>query len=397
MHHATISRRACWSSARKCATLWVAAMTMAGVAVSNAAEPKRGESIRVDREVFLQGVTGKPNAIARRPNGELVIAGVRGTAWAVGVDAAGKVRWRFDEPRDSAVKSPYQSEFQGVVPLANGNLLLCGKMSTAENGGGIGLIALLDGDGRLLEQRDWFPNGDRKFFSSTFNRCLPWDGGIALIGTASDGRQGFAWLVKLDATGTKQWEIASLDLAGSHAVETQDHGLVLAEFAAGAEEARFVEVGRNGAIVARRTIKGSGYGLVRSVAPAAGVRVLVFEGARKASLHSLDKGLVDSAMPQAAEPIFVDQGCGYGLPDGSLALFGYLQQGGGAFTAPYSAAVERMSSSGAQESVQVLDAGGGSFTVRDATPVSPTQFVTVRERVSRDPHASGLVISWITF
>src|SRR5579864_5045457 len=91
--------------------LWavcLAAMALFAVGCHGPDTSNRNQSIKIVREVILEGIRGQPNAIARMPDGTLVVAGVRGVAWAVGTSEDGKVLWGFEEPKDDKIETPYQ-------------------------------------------------------------------------------------------------------------------------------------------------------------------------------------------------------------------------------------------------------------------------------------------------
>jgi len=368
---------------------WLLAVALLLMPMTSGCE-ERAPSLTVERQMLVPA-KGSPNAIARSATGALIVAGGPGTAWSLEVGPDGRRLWTYEEPIDQKIKTPYQSEFHGAVPLANGNVLLCGETQSSSGGG---LIVILDPDGRLVERRSIRPNGDPKYFSSGFNACMPWNGSILLLGRATDGTHGLSWFMRLDQEGRKTWEKLDSEIAASHAVDTAGDGLVLAEFVPD-QGTRVVRVNNNFEIVARRMIPSSAYALLRSVDSRRNtVHLVIYTFDGRVRIFTLNEGLEDQEEPQPIKPVGVNQGCGYVLSDGSLALFGNVETGGIA-----TAAVAHFRRDKTMEG-RVLErpnSGAASYTVSDALPLSNAEFVAVQAQMSQNPNEAGIVLSWVRF
>jgi hypothetical protein len=110
-----------------------------------------------------------PTAIAAIASGGFAIAGKGGGAWAGITDSTGSLLWEFRD-REPGIK---ESSFEGVVQLANGNILFCGSKTSTETGGN-GLITIFSASGGVVEQRLMKPNGNGSFFGALFSHCLKW-------------------------------------------------------------------------------------------------------------------------------------------------------------------------------------------------------------------------------
>jgi len=370
----------------------IIAMTLTALSLAaacHAADSARPGSITLDREVFVHDVGGTPNSLARLKDEKLVVAGALESAWAFGLDPAGKMLWRYEKPKDPEVKVRYQSVYYGAVPLANGNVLLCGEVTTTT--GSRGLITVLDGNGRLVQERQLTAQNKPEFFFSSLRQCLSWNGGVVVMGSAAlDGGGTRGWLLQLDASGAPVSEHVDPELLASSAVVGSAGTLVLARLDSGVTQLRRVD-GRL-QIVARRAIKSSGFGLLRATSPTAGLNLIAYQFGLKATLYSLGQQLEDVQPARPLEPVYVDKGCGYVLADDSLALFGYVYKGG-----PYTAAIARISSSAKTDSIDTLTPEFASFTVGDAFPLTANRFATVRAVGGRTREESGVVVSWVTF
>jgi hypothetical protein len=259
--------------------------------------------------VLLTGVTGQPNAIVRMPDGGFVVAGVAGTAWAVGTDSTGRILWKHVEPSDKGMHESSESEYHGAVLLKNGNILLCGEHSTRDHQAGAPLITVLDGKGRLVEQPALYPNGNGSMFTSTIYKCINWEGGIALVGGGSDAHNGFYWLVKLDSNGTLEWQSTGTDpLEG--AVQGFDHSLVMV--GADLTAIRLGTFDEHGGVVARRSIEGytnDAY-LLRPIGSQVTVKVVAYGSNGRNNIYSLDKNLQNVGAVAVVSAVTVDKGCG---------------------------------------------------------------------------------------
>ena len=359
---------------------------------------RQAEQLSVNREVLVRGSTGRVSAITRDADGNFVVAGARGLAWAAALSAQGEILWTFEQSSDGTPVTAHQAEYHGAVSLRNGTSLLCGHARTST--GQVGLMTVLDLRGRPVDDRRLLPNDDRKFYFSSLHQCMVWNDGILAIGTTTDGTHGFAWLMRLNGDGVKEWETVNPDLAGSFAVETPTHELLLATMAGRSKpgETTLFRVGQNAEILSSRSIRSSGYALLRSTRPGSVGTVVLYED--KPMVHTLNEHLEDMEVPRTIPPVYMQQsgalGRGYVLPDNSLALFGYVQKGGGAFTAPYTAAVAHVGGAG-RDLIHAFAPLYNSVAVIDAIRISDTQFVTVREVIADKPSDSGIMLSWITF
>jgi hypothetical protein len=351
-------------------------------------------SIVVDREVLVPGLRGKPNAMARLNNGSFVIVGAFGTAWAAGTDANGKLLWKYEEARDPQVRLPDQSEFHGVVALANGGALLCGETSNKDHQAGIGLIVILSADGQVVERRNVFPNDGQTTPASAFRACFPWGSGFALTGGGYDGKKGFVWLMQVDYNGARLFENTSADLPGISGVATSSSDLVLMGSPTGLEGVTVVRLNQQGTLVAKRKMNFLDARPVRSVDRSSEFKLIAGDNTKNNFLLTLNDELQDKVSSKRVTPINFSNGCAYALPDGSIVLFGNVA---GSVYRSAIAWVNRAWKLDAVRAMSVPIPQDASFSVRDAVPVSANQFVAMRDQVTSSVETSGVVLSWVTF
>jgi hypothetical protein len=366
-------------------TFWYLGMTASTLAIIGASEGSgaldSSKSIEVDRQVLLNDMAGKPTAIVRRPDGGLVVAGVRGAAWAVATNAHGEILWKFEYPPDESAKTAFQSKINGAVSLANGRVLFCGQRTTQ---GSVGLVTILDSNGRVVEERTELSNSDATMTLSGVTHCVHWEDGVGLIGWSSNGNHGSPWITRLDTNGAKLWSTRIPDLPTGDVVETADHCLVLTTFNSSTFEVELVKVNGKGEVMARRTIKARDFIQLHTVEPNNAVTVLTYGDGTALTMHKLNDRLEDAAKALEIGSFDAMQGRGYILPDGSMVLFGRTD----------TAAIAWISTSGRLLALKEIDRKYKSFVIADAVPLARDEFVTVQESVMQN---HGLVISWVKF
>jgi len=342
-----------------------------------------GRSITVDREILIPDVEPRVNAIARTRDGGFVITGTGLTAWVLATDSHGTLLWKFIDPIDSKIdtgsESVPQSEFHGAVSLANGNTLLCGgkyKGGQTEN-----LLAILDGNGRLIEKRVEFPNDDSRFIYSNVYQCFRWQDGILLLGNTNDGTHGYIWLVELDGNGAKKRQSFVDNVSG---VAVAEPGFVFTAWDS-QDNFRIIRANEKGETIAKRVIAGEFIVQLRPMVESSQTSAIIYSAGR-AKLYTLDERLQDARPPREITNFDVLGGCGYVLADTSIALFGRRPN----------AAVAWISGKNKTYTMRTFDSKYVSSGLGDAVPISADQFVTVRGSVSQDLKDRGLVMSWVT-
>jgi hypothetical protein len=367
--------------------------TFSIAAVRRPGESNPSQGILIDREHFVQGPGGDARAIIRVADGHLVVAGVGGVGWAFGAGPVGNITWIYKEPVDPQVKTHYQSEFHGVVPLADGHVLLCGE-GYSTNDFQVGLITVLDGEGHLIERRTVFPNDDTKNWGSSFQGCIPWGDGFALMGRGTDGKHGFFWLMKLDQQGKKVWDKIGPEIPGFAATAMQDGSLVVAgNIHGGVGGVTLARFDKNGGTLASRTTDFQQAEFVRPLNSTNLIQVVLTDRDYHDVLLTLDGTLRDVGKPTRLNPPNIRDGCAYELPDGSIVKFGSL------VGSVYRASVGWMNRRRGNDQLSVLPVPNphySSANVEDAVAISATEFVTVRSQNAPDAANTGLVLSWIT-
>jgi len=345
-----------------------------------------GKSITVEREILIPDVKPRVDAMARTRDGGFVVTGSGVTGWVVATDSHGTLLWQFIDPIDNGIdtgsRSVPQSEFHGVVSLANGNTLLCGgkyKGGQTQN-----LVAILDRNGHLIEKRAEVPNDDPRFAYSNFYQCFLWQGAILLLGSANDGTHGFIWFVELDVNGVKKRQALIGNVPAVTPGTVAGPSFVFTAWDSN-ENFRVIRANEKGEILAKRVIAGEFIVQLRSMVESSQTSVIVYRAGR-ATLYTLDERLQDSRPPREIPHFDVLAGCGYVLADSSVALFGRWPN----------AAVAWISGQDKSYTMRPLDPRYASVSVSDAVPISADQFVTVRGSVSEDPKDQGLVMSWVT-
>jgi hypothetical protein len=352
------------------------------------------DSIKVEREVLVPGLKGSPTGFARAEGGGFLIIGASDTAWLVATDANGHVLWNHKEPFDPAVKSKTQSHFYGVVAAGNQRILVCGDVETQTNIEA--LVVILDMRGQVIERRVLVANEDRANFVSSFSSCLLWDDGIALIGGATNGKKGIAWLVKLDNKLSKQWESTGNELSGGSGRVMPDSNLVLAS-GFGGNELKIARIDKTGHVVASRSMPYPEGKPILSYPGSNQIQILATTISNQNVLLTLNGDLSDSVSTHSVGPPSIRDGCAYALTDGSIVLFGTQFVHGGVYRAsigrwqPHSFVNE-------VREMSVPEIGDASASFLGAIPISPNRFVAIRDQFYHsNPDTDGVLLSWVLF
>jgi hypothetical protein len=376
--------------------------TCGGVSFGALPTGSSARQIHIDKQVWVEGLDGHVKAIARSSSGGFVVAGYLGTGWAVATDAQGNALWKYVSPLDEDLVLPSpafsHSEYHGVVPLANGNVLLCGEKYTKAHHT-VASITILNGMGELIEERQEFTNEDRDYTSSSIYRCVRWNDGVAVIGSTQDGpAKSFVWLMRLDGNGAKQWQ-KPLD-AGTVSVDSSsvaDRNLVLARISISPATTAFTlaEYNDKGDVLATSApIIGSFPYFLRPVAADQGIALLDhFDLSNTLQLHTLDGRLAQLEKPIQVAVVNFDlqEGFGYRLPDHSLLLFGRTatQSGDRGSIEWIGKRGEYLTLSGFPQILQ-------SLTFGDAIPIANNQFVVAAAQNAYVSRTHGLFLTWIS-
>ncbi|NLI79691.1 MAG: hypothetical protein GX442_25010 [Candidatus Riflebacteria bacterium] len=144
-------------------------------------------------------------------NGDVATALGGTDAWVVKVTAAGALQWA------TSLGGPLDDLAASVEPTADGGCVVAGRVAShtaGEDADGFGLgnvlVARLDASGTVLWQKDYGGVDEERAYAVRPTS----DGGFVVAGTASslsgipEGWMGGldAWVLKLDASGTIEWQ-----------------------------------------------------------------------------------------------------------------------------------------------------------------------------------------------
>jgi hypothetical protein len=361
------------------AFLWIAACSRDPSPVA-----ELGGAIKAERQVFYAGLKANPKSLRRTSSGEFLFALSLSTAIAVMTDSQGILKWKYEEPYRGGLGFDVESEFNDAVPLENGNILFCGRKLRAFQRGA-GFIMIFNPAGQNLEERVMIPNEKNQYVDGNFLHCFPWNDGVALVGVAQHETEGvIGWIVKLDRSGKKEWEVSDRAFIGRQAIPSKDGDMSAAAYDVSIHVAR---VNKQGGVRARREFQGSAGALLNSTEATNNTYLLVYGKGGQMSLYVLDDHLNETQTPiQMSKDIDVTSGCGYVRADGSVALFGRTE---GAIRALFS-------KSGSLEYATSFG-NPPSFTIVDAVPIGENQFVSLRTIDSSDDFKGTLRLAWDSF
>ena len=349
-------------------------------------------SISIEKQVWIEELGAKVEAVTRDSSGNLGIAGAWRSAWAVVTDAAGVVRWKYAEPEAQypagADVNQSRSIFHGVVALPNGNWLFCGDDGYPYRAAA--LIVIFDASGHVLERRTRFAPGEAEGGKASVENCFRWGDGVAVVGWRNDPSGGSGWLMRLDQNGNYQWTKAIPNGSPDHYLqELADQTLVgLGEVPDTSQS--YVTLGKrstSGELLQTSESVKSMVGLIpRSYDPSETIALLAFNiGESRPKLYTFDETLAAVAPPINLNAFNWQQGLGYRFPDGSMVLFGRA-------AGPAIGWFARDGSLLASASIgQTLESG---VTFNDAVPLSEREFVAVASQNSYQSRTHGLFLTW---
>jgi hypothetical protein len=389
-------------AARGMTTLAAVICIVASPGACGGAYPSAGgtHTIEIDRQVWLGGIEGRPTAITKLSDGGFAIAGHLSTGWVVATDAQGEIRWKYVAPLDENLILPSpafpHSEFHGLVPLANGNILLCGQKYTNVHKT-VAMITILSSTGQLLEERAEFTNGDEDFTTSSIDHCIRWNDGVVLTGSKRNKVGATQWMMKLDGNGANQWQKEfTSDAALFNPAIGADRSLVAAQISWNPAQPtanaikRLNEKGET--IATSAPMKGDYQYILRAVGVDKGVAIIdSYHLSNTYRLYALGERLEQTEEPRQLRIINLQEGFGFRLPDRSLVLFGStITQYGGR------GAIDWIAPNGDEMAVVVLRQILNGVTFGDAVPLPNNQFVVVASQNAYASRTHGLFMSWIT-
>jgi hypothetical protein len=309
---------------RKLLKVWIAVLSTA-MALLSTAWARSGLTIK--KEVILSpGHPVMPYLITRTSNGDYVVAGSSNFddshAWAVRLDASGKVVWEYlDGPpnawNDYSVKS--QRMF-GTIELPEQGILLCGVKRIDNHQ--TAFLVRLRSDGTLIDERPLRPANNAGHPSAL--RCIRWGDGIAVIGGLSGEPKGTGWLTKLDANGDFVWESFADYIGYSDAMEATGGGLFL--IGSPQRVTSIVKLDATGQLVALHALEGEEWLLAHPRVPQSNARVAIMLPTSETAIVAFDEGLRHSTRIGQLRDAGIKKVLE--LPDGSVVIFGSQSHGG---------------------------------------------------------------------
>ncbi|MGF7001201.1 hypothetical protein P3T25_009594 [Paraburkholderia sp. GAS32] len=309
-----------------------------------ACESGRLEAFRLVREVVLEkGSLPDPRVIERVNDGGFVIAGRMEkdkAAWAIKVDAAGTVRWRYLLASPNPDVGGVYPDFSGAVATPGGDVLLCGTIDLGRprkpeiNG----LLVRLDNEGKLITEQFITPQETENEYShiAYLDGCIAWNGGAVLVGRVTrywpgGGQRGdYHWIVAVNFDGTVRWQKLIPSKGGGVRGQVRmmsDGSLIISD-------TETIRVDAQGEIQARSAATGL-LRLVQPLDPQADPQLLdCYGGKSRGRLFQLTDDLqVSKEIALPASDGFM---CGpsqyatqvFSLTDGSIVLFGYRYDDG---------------------------------------------------------------------
>jgi len=307
------------------------------------------DHIQVTKELLLEsGLPAQPHAIARTFEGGYIIAGKLGVeAWATRIAANGTVQWRHIVPTGSSAPGFPTQQYAGVAMLKDDSSILCGykKIDSGAGQDLVGIITHIDKSGRVISEREVYPNGDKSYSITYLRGCV----------TSVNGAQISGDTMRFDKSG----QSSRFDY--------------------------FIAIGEDGKIVSEKLLDPTPFPKT-STEDVLRASELHFE-------HAAAIGVIAKAEKIETKKAFY-------LPDHSVALFGYHYIGGNAFTA----STTWVSADIASSQTFVFEPINASIWVTDVVATgNPWEFATVRpvlpvqHLIGPDEKRMGAALAFVRF
>lgn len=217
-------------------------------------------------------------------------------------------------------------EFRGIASMSDGSVYLCGSTPRAGRRRS-GLLTHLDPQGHVLNEKLMVPHNMTPNGLVYLHDCLPFGGGLAIIGSIADGQQYLYWLLLLDAAGQVQRDVqfptldgrmaglgTTLMVVGSNLVFSSYTGL----------NTEVVRLTSSGEIQARKLWRLGAFELVRSVTADTTVQLIGMllepHGHGTMTILTLNERLEEESRVEGRQSTYGAE-VAYRLPDHSFILF----------------------------------------------------------------------------
>jgi hypothetical protein len=320
--------------------LFVSLASLAGSGCNNQSVERRVFAnktfLRVDGDARID-----PQAIVRDDRDGYILVGSAGTsAWAANLGPRGNIRWSHLTPLLEA--GTIEAVYHSAVSLPDGTFWVCGAMSRPPRSNEPrAMLTRLGADGRLLSQQliRATPDEDTVTSLESFLACARWGDAVVTVGpvirfSAQGGTPGgrkFYWIRLMTPAGDLLWEKYIPVVAQNAVVNPNGWVVVAAESgllisATDSMTTEVLRVGTEGDLQARAQVSGR-FLLIQPAdgATASNSTVRLFgwsHSGAPSAVVVLDDMLRESRRTEGdLGPLFAN--VAYGLPDGSLALFGF--------------------------------------------------------------------------
>lgn len=362
----------------------------------------KGEKMKelvLTREVIIKDESGfvpEPHVMSRTDDGGFIIAGSLGRAWAIKIDAAGKVLWRNLQDKPLA-GGGYAAVFTGAVAMPDGSTYLCGNTSFPPSVYTPSLLMHLDATGQLINEQLYIPKNRTEHGLSNFDSCTRWGDKLMLIGhifqfnNSKDflkNDENYYWLLMLDTSGKIVWEkqiptaFDTIERAKS-ILMASDSSLVLAGYRI--DKTELFRISVTGKLIAKKKPLDGFFEFARPVVPDGVLQLYGLNQTDKVfELITLDDRLEEIKQVQGDHGLDFGGRFVYRMPDQSLVLFGReLHE-------RYKSAVGHVDSK--LQSVQKIELVhgepfyDGSYIGAAASAGSDGEFVTVKPLTKHQPN-----------
>ena len=178
------------------------------------------ERIEVVKEISMKGDGIYPKALVQTKDGGFILAGTNlDVPKVIRIDANGGVKWQYvakveASGPDAKYKQVYTNvgAYSSAVILSDGSVALCGFVQSSKglDYRSSGILTLIDKNGKVIIEQRVNPKTSVDYQSNTFDKCIAWDNGVAIVGRAGHyvlkaSGSSKTWLLKWNPKLGVQW------------------------------------------------------------------------------------------------------------------------------------------------------------------------------------------------
>jgi hypothetical protein len=280
-----------------------------------------------------------PHNITKSDDGDYIVTGriaARQQAWASKIDISGGVKWQYVMGLEESLPIGKGAEFNGAIQMQDGSIFLCGNMPRPPGVYAPAVLIQIAADGHTEKKQYIAPQGRTDRGIVTVRNCARWGQDIVILSSvlhiieptlnaSPPVVDQFYWLLRLDASGRKKWELRIPTTLGAitdrgSLIITSGSDLIFSSWEL--DQTELFRVGDGGSLSASQKMPGQ-FRLVQGTSRGNSVKLFGYTEDGLSASVTLDKDLHEVVKIKGALSIhqFVSSG-GFETPGKLVLLFG---------------------------------------------------------------------------